>query len=201
MSLDSEDIIIKTAGRMGSPRLSELVDLLVKEKNMKFEDAARSVYILWKKGQLELVEPEPPSNIFAYAADPESLWFWGVALLVAVTLPLVFFASGSPLIYARYVLGSLFVLYLPGSMLIEALYSKAGDLGGLERVALSIGLSLALVPLIGLILNFTPWGIRLVPVTISLALVTLAMAVVALYRKFGYYRLALGGKAGMQKKS
>ncbi|WP_048077056.1 DUF1616 domain-containing protein, partial [Halorubrum sp. AJ67] len=30
---------------------------------------------------------------------------------------------------------------------------------GIERVALSFGLSIAVVPLIGLVLNFTPWGI------------------------------------------
>jgi len=29
---------------------------------------------------------------------------------------------------------------------------------GIERVALSFGLSIAIVPLIGLVLNFTPWG-------------------------------------------
>jgi hypothetical protein len=175
---------------MGTPKLSELVGKLVSEKGMKFGDASKSVYILWKKGLLDLAEPKPPSTVIGYARNPDNIWLWGVIALVAVTLPLVFLANDPPLIYARYVLGALFVLYLPGSMLIQALYSKAGELDGIERLALSIGLSLAVVPLTGLILNFTPWGIRLVPVTISLALITLALAVVALYRKFGYYRLA-----------
>jgi uncharacterized membrane protein len=76
-------------------------------------------------------------------------------------------------------------------MLIEALYSKAQDLEGLERVALSIGLSLAVVPLIGLVLNYTPWGIRLEPITASLALFTEIMALVSLVRKFRYYRLGM----------
>jgi len=34
---------------------------------------------------------------------------------------------------------------------------------GIERVALAFGLSIAIVPLLGLVLNFTPWGIRLTP--------------------------------------
>jgi uncharacterized membrane protein len=38
----------------------------------------------------------------------------------------------------------------------------------IERIALSFGLSIAVVPLIGLILNFTPWGIRLEPILLSL---------------------------------
>jgi len=36
-------------------------------------------------------------------------------------------------------------------------HSREG-IDGIERVALSFGLSIAIVPLIGLVLNFTPWG-------------------------------------------
>jgi len=37
-------------------------------------------------------------------------------------------------------------------------HSREGIDDGIERVALSFGLSIAIVPLIGLVLNFTPWG-------------------------------------------
>lgn len=60
-----------------------------------------------------------------------------------------------------------------------------GDRGidGIERVALSFGLSIAIVPLIGLVLNFTPWGIRLLPVLLSVAGFTLISTVVAATRR------------------
>ncbi|WP_135366456.1 DUF1616 domain-containing protein [Halosimplex halophilum] len=62
----------------------------------------------------------------------------------------------------------------------------AGDRGidGLERVALSFGLSIAIVPLIGLVLNFTPWGIRLVPILVSLSGFTVVAVAVAAYRRW-----------------
>lgn len=104
--------------------------------------------------------------------------------------------SESPLIPIRYVLGSLYVLYIPGATLIEALYPKHEDLSPLERLALSIGLSLALVPLVGLILNYTPWGIRLIPVTTSLALLSICLATVALYRKYLYHKLRVVSNSG-----
>lgn len=44
----------------------------------------------------------------------------------------------------------------------------------LERVALSLGLSIAIVPLLGLALNYTPWGIREGPVLATLSIFTLA---------------------------
>ena len=55
---------------------------------------------------------------------------------------------------------------------------------GIERVALSFGLSIAVVPLIGLILNFTPWGIRLVPVVTAVAGFTLSCVAVAARRRW-----------------
>ena len=75
------------------------------------------------------------------------------------------------------------VLFIPGYCLIAALFPKEGDIGLIERIMLSIGVSIAVVSLIGLGLNFTPWGIRLDPIVISLTLFTYVMILVAFYQK------------------
>jgi uncharacterized membrane protein len=75
------------------------------------------------------------------------------------------------------------MLFIPGYCLIAALFPKEGDIDLLERIMLSIGLSIAVVPLIGLGLNFTPWGIRLEPIVVSLTLFTWVMILVANYRR------------------
>jgi len=63
------------------------------------------------------------------------------------------------------------------------LFPKRDDLDGIERVALSFILSLAVVPLLGLILNFTPFGIRLIPVLFVLSAFTISVSLVALFRR------------------
>ena len=83
----------------------------------------------------------------------------------------------------RVLLGLLLVLFLPGYSLIAALFPRKDDLDGIERIALSFGLSIAVVPLIGLALNYTPLGIRLVPVLLGLSLFTVLLAVVAGVRR------------------
>ena len=83
----------------------------------------------------------------------------------------------------RIPIGLLMVLFVPGYVLIAALFPRAGDLDGIERIALSFGLSIAVVPLIGLGLNYTPWGIRLIPVVISISAFTLLMAAAAYWRR------------------
>ena len=92
--------------------------------------------------------------------------------------------SQFPLVVLRWILGSVFVLFIPGYVTVEALFPKGRELDGIERFALSIGLSLALVPLVGLLLNFTPWGIRLTPIVISLTILTVGLALAALGRRF-----------------
>jgi len=188
---DLERHVKNVASSMGNPKLPELVEKLVRDEGFKFKEATKTVYVLWKKGAIELLEPKPPSTITRYVISLQSLWFWAITALVIVTISIVFYVVSPPLLYLRYVLGSLFVLYMPGSMLIEALYPRGEDLDGLERLALSIGLSLAVVPLLGLLLNYTPWGIRLTPIMISLAVFTEVMTVTALIRKYRYFMLSL----------
>jgi len=96
---------------------------------------------------------------------------------------LIVIIAFSPSTIARIILGLPFVLFFTGYTLIAALFPKKGSLGGVERVALSFGLSIAVVPLIGLALNFTPWGIRLEPILISLAVFIIAASGVAYYRR------------------
>ena len=59
----------------------------------------------------------------------------------------------------------------------------ATGIDGIERVALSFGTSIAVVPLLGLILNFTPWGIRLVPILIAVSGFTIIGVAVASARR------------------
>jgi uncharacterized membrane protein len=89
----------------------------------------------------------------------------------------------------RYIFGSIIVLFLPGYSLVEALYPGEEDLTPLERLALSIGLSLAIVPLIGLVLNYTPWGIRLNPVLTAITATTIMLLTISAYRKYMIIKL------------
>ncbi len=83
----------------------------------------------------------------------------------------------------RVMLGLPFLLFFPGYTLIAALFPRKSDLAGIERTALSFGLSIAVVPLLGLALNYTPWGIRLYPLLITVIAFILAMCVVTWLRR------------------
>lgn len=85
----------------------------------------------------------------------------------------------------RIVLGLPTILFIPGYVLVFSLFPTKNTKKGIdviERIALSFGLSLAVVPLIGLGLNYTPWGIRLIPLLTTLIFFILTVGSIALYR-------------------
>ncbi len=104
---------------------------------------------------------------------PLNLLAWVLILFI------IFFPSN----ILRIILGIPFVLFCPGYTLMAALFTKKEGMGGIERVALSFGLSIAVVPLIGLILNYTPWGIRLEPILYSVASFILIASIIAWLRR------------------
>jgi len=102
---------------------------------------------------------------------------------IALALLLVALVFLAPESTARQILGLVFVLFLPGYAATAALFPENDQIDGIERVALSFGLSIAIVPLIGLGLNFTPWGIRLDPILASVSAFIVGASLVAWQRR------------------
>jgi uncharacterized membrane protein len=106
-----------------------------------------------------------------------------LALVLILSSLLILIILFIPIDAIRIIPGLPFMLFFPGYTLIAALFPGKSGLQGIERLALSFGLSLAVIPLIGLILNFTPWGIRLHPILISLSVFIMAMCTIAFFRR------------------
>ncbi len=108
-----------------------------------------------------------------------------VIFLTLLCIPFVLIPPLNEISPIRIILGLPLVLFLPGYALIAALFIRKDDLDGIERIALSFGLSIAISPLLGLGLNYTPFGIRLTPILIVLTVFTIALAIGARVRRSG----------------
>jgi uncharacterized membrane protein len=121
-----------------------------------------------------------PRNIKHFPNDLD------LALVIFFTLlciPFVLIPPLNEISPVRIILGLPLVLFLPGYSLIAALFPGKDDLDAIERIALSFGLSIAITPLLGLALNYTPFGIRLSPVLFVLSIVTISLAIGAYVRR------------------
>ena len=98
-----------------------------------------------------------------------------------------------------------FLLFFPGYILTAVLYPGKESADNLKRVTLSFGLSIAVIPLIALILNYTAWGITLESSLSSISIFIVIMSGITLVRRkrlpegerFGTgFRLSMPGWGG-----
>ena len=110
---------------------------------------------------------------------------WDLVVIIVLSGLLILSILIVPDFWLRLIIGLPFLLFFPGYALITALFPEKKSLDVVERMALSFGLSIAITPLIGFGLNYTPFGIRLEPILFSVALFIIALSLAAYWRRGG----------------
>jgi hypothetical protein len=182
--------------------VKELANLVKQRQPIPEQQILQSIMKLQDEGKITFsAQPKPQPTSLADYLQTSATWYWVTLATVATTIAVVFAIPEDlyPWVYIRYALGTIFVLWLPGYSFIKALFPKdlpfarglartletsEKNLDTIERAALSLGMSLALVPIVGLLLNYTPWGIRLAPISISLLALTVVFATTAVIRDY-----------------
>lgn len=101
-------------------------------------------------------------------------------VLLALALPLL---QVTPWPILRIAVGLPAVLFAPGYTLTAAAFPRRADMGGVARAALSFGLSVAVIPILALLLDRLPWGLRPLPIVLAMASFILVASCVALVRR------------------
>jgi len=104
-------------------------------------------------------------------------------LVIALVLVVIFSPSSDSYNAFRIILGLPLMFFSPGYALVAVLFPREGGVDVFERLALSFGLSIAIVALTGLILNYTPAGITVESVVYSTTGFTLVVSAGAIWRR------------------
>ena len=168
--------------------VQDLYDSLkIRYASLTKADLANLVLELAEQEKISLADsPLTTTSLGEYLQQWErNLWLYG-SLAVTLGTALMAYASVSefPFVALRWILGSVFVLFIPGYVAVEVLFPGDVDLNWIERLALSIGLSLALVPLVGFLLSYASLGVRLTSIMGSLTILSIGLSAVALVRKY-----------------
>jgi hypothetical protein len=189
-----KSLILEVVAKEKPENMEKLNQLMLQQTRLNPKSTTQLIIELENEGKLYFAKPEKPTPASAreYVFSQKALWYWGIiALSIATTISVFTIPDAAyPIAYVRNFLGIILVLFLPGYTFIKALFpttvpvkTSSESLDNIERIALSIGMSLALVPMVGLILYYTPWGIRLTPITLSLLALTAICATAALLRE------------------
>jgi len=188
-----QQLILQVLEKEKPENVEKLIELVQPKVQLPREKLIENILDLQSEGKLRLTETVASTpSMLAYLQSSKAYWYWTTIILSMTTTILVITVpeDAYPLVYIRYILGSVFVLWMPGYTFINALFptkvpipTSSPELDTIERIALSIGMSLALVPIVGLLLNYTPWGIRQTPITLSLLALTLTFATASIIRE------------------
>ena len=111
-------------------------------------------------------------------------WLEIIVLFTILTMVTVYLVpSDSPPSAIRFVLGFVFVVFLPGYCLVNILFLGSNRLDPVEMAVLSVALSFGIAGLVGLFLGLSPIRISFESITVSLTVIVLVLAVVAFVRK------------------
>jgi hypothetical protein len=182
------DIILEVVETKQPKTVKDLTALVQKQAgNASIAEITAEIKNLQQKQLITLEAPSAPSakGLRDLLMSKRTAWFWATLTLIVLTFASVLLvpADAAPLSYIRYLLGFIFVVFLPGYCLTETLFPKKDALDIIERITLSVGLSFAVTALVGLFLSFTPIGLTLVTALSALGFLVLGLALVAFGRK------------------
>jgi hypothetical protein len=188
-------IIVQTLNEREPKSLAQLIDFVKQKIPASEEKILKAILNLESQGKIRLDKPalSVSGDLSTYIKTPQATWYWvtmGIAMVTMIAILLVP-EDIYPLSYLRIALGIIFIFWLPGYTCTKALFpvmvpiqSTSKSMDSIERLALGLGISIALAPIMGLILNYTPFGIRLASITISLLILTVVFANVGIFQEF-----------------
>src|SRR4030042_1868023 len=162
------DVIVKNRPES----TQDLINVVIDETGYDKTQVQNMIINMIENKEISLKNIKENTYFKDYLFGYELYWFWammgGVLCYIFILVSSNIFVEVNSL---KIIFGGLYTIFFPGYALIRALYVEDA-ISIVERTALSVGLSLAITPMISFVLNFSPWGISLHPLVFSLSFFT-----------------------------
>jgi hypothetical protein len=183
----------------------EINEFIVSSQNLPFEHWNYSYLQWWKTITSVIIFPATFILIFVgtliilgskfelpglkyYLKTKNARWYWVILVLTITTMLIVHIIPENfyPLVYLRHVFGAVFILWLPGYSFIRVIFidrketKAAKPLYSVENIGLIICSNLGIIPITGLLLNYSPLGIGLTSIIFGLLSITMFFSTLAL---------------------
>jgi hypothetical protein len=188
-------VIVETVEEEKPENLEQLVSHVRRKIPVSETVILKIVFALQNEGKIVLKSPpgQAPRTFVSYLKTRRAIWFWFTVLLSIATVISVISISENapPLSYVRYVFGTLFVVLVIGYSLSMALFpstlpvrTSSSSLDSVERLVLSIAISLAIVPAIAMILGYSFFGLSSDTILFGVLTATMMFASVGVVREY-----------------
>lgn len=192
MSSGVKEVVIQTIREEKPETLKQLVELLEPKLEMDNCEIMDVVLQLKRDGKIRFLDDYLASrevqSLPEFLRTKATYWFWiTIIFILATILAVIGIQKQNPFGFVRVFLGLVFVIVVPGYSLVRVLISnrlvkfgKTTSTNQLTVFSLAVVLSIAVVSMVGLVLDYTPWGINLGTLVFSLSAFTGFFATIAI---------------------
>lgn len=185
------DIILEAIKEKKPQSIKQLILILKETLNLQEKEILDIILKMQTQGTIKIEDNSLEPRSFVAWPTGKDLWYRLTIAAGAIATTLVFTIPENlyPWIYVRNFFGILFVFFLPGYAFVKALFPAnlpgqilSRSLETIERMALSVGLSIALVSIVGLLLYYSTLYQSLPVIVASLFVITSIFATIGKIR-------------------
>lgn len=181
-----EKMVLDIMHRQNLTKMLEVVANLKKlDKYLSTEEIHDAARRLERSGEINLSEDKISSSFFRNLADIEAnapFWIPIIACSILLFAAFVLPQDESGLTVMR-IASAAFLFVIPGYVTTNVFIAR-NRLSYIERIAISVGLSLAIVAIVGIVLAYGIAGINLQAIVVSLTGINIIMAFLGSYQDF-----------------
>jgi hypothetical protein len=154
-------------------------------ESLSIEEIQNAVKKLESEKKIMLLEPDTKGHFFDYILRSyNGLSLWLTTAATCLIMALVFLLPNiEPWSYMRMITGAVFVLFIPGNALVQLLFAHR-NMEQTEQMVLTVGLSIALISIIGLMLKYILSALTVESAIISIGMLSITISAVANYTHF-----------------
>jgi hypothetical protein len=154
-------------------------------ESLSIEEIQNAVRKLESEKKITLHGPGTKGHFFHYVMRSyNGLSLWLTTAATCLIMALVFLLPNiEPWSYVRMITGAVFVLFIPGNALVQLLFAHR-NMEQAEQMVLSVGLSITLICIIGLMLKYILSALTVESAVISISMLSITISAVANYSHF-----------------
>jgi Protein of unknown function (DUF1616) len=154
-------------------------------ESLSIEEIQNAVKKLESEKKIMLLGPGTKGHFFDYILRSyNGLSLWLTTAATCLIMALVFLLPNiEPWSYMRMIAGAVFVMFIPGNALVQLLFAHR-NMEQTEQMVLSVGLSIAVICIIGLMLKYILSALTVEWAVISIGMLSVTISAVANYSHF-----------------
>ena len=154
-------------------------------ESLSIEEIQNAVKKLESEKKITLIEPDTKGHFLHHIMTSyNALSLWLTTAATCLIIAFVFLLPNiEPWSYMRMIAGGVFVMFIPGNALVQLLFTHR-NIEQTEQIVLSVGLSIALICIVGLKLKYILSALTVESAVISIGVLSVTISAVANYNHF-----------------